>query len=206
MPKSKNRSLVIFGTFSIILGASLLGYRIYEHYQNKYLNQRLIDEFFNDSSKSVDEMHINNNHRTTTFANSSNHYMMVLEIPRIKLKKGIYKMNSKYNHVKYGIEILKQSSMPYLEKSNLILASHSGNSKVSYFNNLYKLSNDDIVYIYYEKIKYIYKIVNIYEIIKGSKVYIYNDNSISMITLITCKKNENKQLIFIGNLIRKEKY
>ena len=138
--------------------------------------------------------------------NQTINYSMVLEIPKINLKKGLYDKNSKYNSVKYNIQILKESDMPNVVNGNLILASHRGNSSVSYFNNLYKLSNGNQVYVYYNNVKYIYEITNMYEVEKTGTITIHRDRDETVIVLITCKKNENKQLVFIGNLIDKEDY
>ena len=66
-------------------------------------------------------------------------YFMILEIPKIKLKRGLYGVNSYLNNVNSNLEILSSSNMPDTQNSNLIIAGHSGNSDVSYFKNLYKL-------------------------------------------------------------------
>ena len=131
---------------------------------------------------------------------------MILEIPKINLKKGLYDINSKYNSVKYNVQRLKESDMPNIVNGNLILASHRGNSSVSFFNNLYKLSNGDQVYIYYQNSKYKYEITNMYEVEKTGTITIHRDRDKTVIVLITCKKNETKQLVYIGNLIGKEDY
>ncbi len=73
-------------------------------------------------------------------------YLLTLEIPKIKLKRKIYNLESKNNNVNKNIELLK----PFIEPSNkngiIILAGHNGNSNVSYFNKLYKLNiNDNII-------------------------------------------------------------
>lgn len=75
---------------------------------------------------------------------------MVIEIPKMNLKKGLYDINSKYNNVDYNIQIIKESDMPNKENGNLILAGHNGNSNISYFDNLNTLSNGDSVFIFYE--------------------------------------------------------
>ena len=138
--------------------------------------------------------------------NYSDSYISILEIPKINLKKGMYEINSKFNDVDKNIEINSKSNMPDTEKGNFILEAHSGLSLTSYFNNLEKLTKNDIVNVYYNNIKYIYLIDNFYDIDKTGKAIIkraYNKNTI---TLITCKKNENKQIIYIGYLKEKKTY
>lgn len=131
-------------------------------------------------------------------------YLGILEIKSIKLKKGFYDINSKLNDVDKNIEVIKFSLMPNIKNSNLILASHSGNSDISYFKNLDKLKLGDIASVYYHKNKYDYKLVNYYEVIKSGKVQIIKNNDVNNLTLITCKKNSDKQIVYIFELIRIE--
>lgn len=131
-------------------------------------------------------------------------YLGILEIKSIKLKKGFYDINSKLNDVDKNIEVIKSSLMPNIKNSNLILASHSGNSNISYFKNLDKLKLGDVASVYYHKNKYDYKLVNYYEVIKSGKVQIIKNNDVNNLTLITCKKNSDKQIVYIFELIRIE--
>ena len=137
----------------------------------------------------------------------SYNYISILEIPSIDLKRGIVDYNSRYNNVKYNIQIIKHSQMPNVENSNLILAGHDGTSGVSFFRNLYKLKEDSLIYIYYDGIKYIYKLNNSYDTDKDGKVEIVRNRYKNTITLITCKKGtKDKQTIFIGYLVDKVEY
>lgn len=116
-------------------------------------------------------------------------------------------MNSTRNNVDYNMQIIKPSNYPDVEKGNFIIASHSGTSNISYFKNLYKLIVGDEVIVYYNNIKYIYKIVKIYNHPKNGEVAIYRDENKTTITLITCTKNDNNnQTIYIGELINKNNY
>ncbi len=124
----------------------------------------------------------------------------ILEIPKIKLIKELYNIDSKYNNVNYGIEILKDSKMPDV-KGSFILASHSGNSKISYFKNLDDVYIDDEVNVYYENKKYVYKINEVYNIEKTGKLIVENIYERN-IYLITCnKRNKNLQTVLFGKLI-----
>ena len=89
--------------------------------------------------------------------------------------------------------------MPNVNNSNLILVAHSGNSKVSFFKNLYKLSIDDTAIIYYENNTYNYNLIDIYEIEKNGTFTITQNNS-DTLTLITCKSKTNKQIVFVFEL------
>ena len=134
-------------------------------------------------------------------------YIGMLEIPKIELKQGFLDINSKYNNVDYNITVIQTSTYPDIDKGNFILASHSGNSYISYFKNLYKLEMGDEAYIYYNNIKYTYHIVNIYNVEKTGKVAIYRNNFATVLTLITCTKDsDHEQTVYILEQTNKEDY
>ena len=81
-------------------------------------------------------------------------YIAVLEIPEINLIEGLVPQDSPYNNIKYNIEILDGSTFPSQTNSILFLAAHNGNSPVSYFKNLEKLTKNSKVYLFYNGIKY----------------------------------------------------
>ncbi len=136
---------------------------------------------------------------------NQNYYFGYLEIPIINLKQGLVPINSKENNVNKNIQTIYPSDYPNIENGNLILAAHSGTSKISYFKNLYKLNNNDDVYIIYNNERYIYKIVNIYTVPKNGEVAIYRNQGKTTLTLITCTKNDDTtQTVYICELIRKE--
>ncbi len=165
-----------------------------------------IDIFINHTDDdNFHEEYVLNGH-TTSKKTKANKYTMVLEIPKIGLKKGLYDKSSNFNSVDYGIQILKESSMPSIENGNLILASHRGNSYVSHFNRLNQLIDGDEVIIYYDNVKYTYNIVNYYEIEKNGTARIHRDYNTTIITMITCIKDSNKQIVYIGNMTKKEAF
>ena len=75
---------------------------------------------------------------------------------------------------------------------------------MSYFKNLYKLKNGDIIYLEYDNYNYKYVVDNIYLIDKTGKAEIRRDNTKETITLITCF-GKDKQLVIIGNKVSKTK-
>ena len=127
---------------------------------------------------------------------------MVLKIPKINLEKELPEKNSILNNVDKNIQVIKESNMPNIEKGNLILASHSGNSDVSYFKNLDKIIIGDFVYIEYDNKLYEYKVANYYTVLKNGLVDIARNESKTTLTLITCVKNSNRQLIIICELYK----
>lgn len=151
--------------------------------------------------------YLSNYDEEVSYKNNKNkeEYIGILEIKKIKLKKGFYKLNSNLNNVDKNIMIVGSSNMPDVNKGNLILASHSGNSSVSYFRYLDKLDKRDIASIYYLGKKYDYKLNNYYDVNKNGSVQIIKNNDINTLTLITCKKNTDKQTVFIFELIKEGK-
>ena len=152
--------------------------------------------------------YLNNYDEEVSYKNNNKNkeeYIGILEIKKIKLKKGFYKLNSNLNNVDKNIMIVSSSNMPDVNKGNLILASHSGNSSVSYFKYLDKLDMEDIASIYYLGKKYDYMLVNYYDVNKNGSVQIIKNNDINTLTLITCKKNTDKQTVFIFELIKEGK-
>ena len=122
-------------------------------------------------------------------------FIAVLEIPSISLKKGLYKKTSIYNDIKYNIEILKSSDTPE-GSGDVILAAHSGNSKISFFKHLYKLNISDEVNIYYKSAKYKYIVDEIFEEQKKGDIVLSSSNDKRLI-LTTCSKDKTKQTIII---------
>ncbi len=128
-------------------------------------------------------------------------YIGYLEIPKINLKKGFLDINDKDNDVEKNIYVSPNSSYPDVEKGNLIIAGHSGTGWKAFFNDLYKLNKDDLIYVTYKNKKYTYKIDNIYKQNKSGKISIYRDYEKNTLTLVTCTNNDSKtQTVYIAYL------
>ncbi len=154
--------------------------------------------------KTVEKKHIQKveNFIVSNFEKKEENFIAVLEIPKIKLKRGFYKFGSKNNHVDKNIEVIETSLMPDNKNSNLILASHSGNSKISFFKNLDKLKVNDIAYLYYNEKKYNYKLITMYNVLKNGTIEISKRRNETNLTLITCdRKNEKLQNVYVFKLI-----
>ena len=94
--------------------------------------------------------------------------------------------------------MIETSTMPDIENGNLILASHSGTSSISYFKNLYKLEKGDIAFIYYKDRKYAYELIYQYNEKKDGTIAIRTEKNQTNLTLITCdKKNNTLQNVYI---------
>ena len=180
--------LMLFSFFTISLGIYLISNKYLNNYKEKEIQKENINNYFTiKEEKSINEKY---------------NYIGVLEIPSISVSQGLVDINNKYNDINHNVEILKQSSMPNIEKGNLILSGHNGNTNMSYFKDLYKMNKDDLIYIYYKNKKYIYYYSHYYEVNKTGNINIIRDLNKTTITLITCKDNSNnKQLVFIGYLV-----
>ena len=131
-------------------------------------------------------------------------YTAVIEIPSVNLKRGVVDSTSNFNSINYAISVDKNSNYP---EGNFILYAHSGNSSISYFKNLNKVEINDEVYIYYNGVKYEYKIFDKYDIEKTGKAEVYLTNTEKYITLITCSQEQkNRQIVLIGNLKNEKRY
>jgi len=135
------------------------------------------------------------NKKIDSLDNLKYRYKAVLEIPSIKLKRGILDIDNKYNKAKYNIELIK-------EKDDIIvLASHNGNNYNSYFGNLKNISLGDTINYYYDGKIYKYIYTDSYDIKKDGYADIYRKKGNKCIVLVTCKDGRNDgQTVFIGYL------
>ena len=171
----------------------------------KYLNLYLIQDKEERSvkyylNKVTDKIIDNNIDDNITEEKDLINYIAVVEIPKIKLVRGLVDKNDSLNNVDYNIQILKESTMPNVDYSNLYLAAHSGSSSVSYFKYLDRLIYNDEVNIYYQNIKYIYKVVKLYEIDKNGYAEIQRRGGTKHLILVTCIDGTEKQLVIICDL------
>lgn len=204
----RNKIFIVFIIIGVLLILiSLLVFIIrYRYYENKSANDRKqVDEFLSQPVLN----NIETNEVISDEVNSDtniNDYIAVLEIPAINLTRGLVDKSSPNNNVNKNIYMLKDTVLPDEDTiSHIILASHSGNSYVSFFKNLYKLDINDEIYFYYKNSKYIYSIYKIDEVDKTGNIELKKTNS-SDITLITCKGNLKKQIVIYATLKSKGAY
>lgn len=204
--KNKRYSiLIMIGVFFIFLGSSYLIYNQYNNEKQDSINDGLIEDYFKVEDEII-ETPQKEIEEEKPVPKEKIDYIAVLEIPKIKLKRGIVEKNSSYNNVNRNIYTLKETIMPDEEdNSHIMLASHSGNSYISYFKNLNKLNLNDEVYFFYKNNKYVYKVIKKYEVEKTGTVKLSKKNS-SDITLITCVSGTNNQIVLVANLESIENY
>ena len=225
--KHKDVIILSIGTILVVFSFALLMYDKYELLKDNVFNEiellkyREINK--NDDSNSeqtyqdgdlngIDNLDVSNvdEENVTPISKTEQNkikkeYIGYLEISKINLKQGLVSKNSYYNNVNRNIQMLSTSDYPDKDRGNVILASHSGSSSISYFKNLYKLSVDDEAKIYYKGNIYTYKIVNIYNVPKVGTINIIRDVNKTGLTLITCTKgSKTEQTVYILELTSKE--
>ena len=217
------KTKIIFSFIILIVGLFIFAseyfdskkIEVYDYMNELYYNEsnQIVDQIdeLDEVNEEVNEEEYNNieDSSDTSYKfeenNDTSLYIGYLIIPDINFKKGFTEKNSSYNNVNRNIQILSSSSYPDEELGNVIIAGHSGNSSVSYFNKLYLLNKGAKVIVNYNNVNYIYEINNIYTVEKTGKVEIKRDKNKSCITLITCTKdNKTTQTVYIGELISKE--
>lgn len=208
--KKKNKTL-IFGIIIVIIGVIIGIIPIFIDRNKKEIENTKIDEYLTTTSnkkENDDKQQEPNKDEIGTKENNENleEYIMILEIPKVDLKKGIYPKNSNLNTIEKNVTILKESSFPNEESGNVILAAHNGDSNISYFNQLHKMNVKDKAYIYYRGIKYTYVVDKIYDVEKDGDVEIERDKDKNTLTLITCRKNKNKHIVIVLYLEGKIEY
>lgn len=132
-------------------------------------------------------------------------YIGYLEIPKIRLKKGFVRKESKNNDVEKNIFLVDASDYPDKEKGNLIIAGHSGTGWKAFFNDLYQLRIEDLAYVTYKNKRYTYKIEDIYTQKKTGTIELYRDSNRNTLTLVTCtNQDNNSQTVYIAYLEKVE--
>ena len=204
--RKENKIVILIGLLLITSSIMFLLFDVYKYTKKEVQEVKMVENFFEEIPQEEVKEEVKEEESKTSSSPSYN-YFAVLEIPSINLKRGIVDYNSKYNNVKYNIQIIEHSQMQDVENSNLILAGHNGTSGVSFFKNLYKLKEDSLIYLYYDGYKYIYKLNNYYDTDKDGKIEIVRNRYKNAITLITCKKGtKDKQTVFIGYLVDKVEF
>ena len=183
----------VIGYLLVIVGIFIFSY--------KMINKRIIiEKEKNKISYSL------NKEISYRYLDMNDLYDMVLVIPSINLKKGIYKKSDNKNNIRINVAINKDSDYPDANNSNVILMAHSGSGSNAYFDNLDKLNENSLIELYYNHKKYIYKFDYSYCVLKSDRIGIREEDK-KMISLITCsKKDKRMQVVYVGYLIDEIEY
>lgn len=210
----KEQLIKLVASFIFLIGSFMYIGRIAYNYYIELRDYNKAQEFLNIGKEEVeeikvdiDEEEIKEQPKQEEKKTPNYNYIGVLEIPKINIKRGFLNIKDKGNNVNKNLQVIKGSDMPNVKNGNLIIAAHSGNSYISYFKNLHKLSNDDVAYVYFNNIKYTYKVAGKYNAEKNGKVRIHRDNKKNTLTLITCSQTDKtKQIVYILELESEESY
>ena len=210
----REQLIKLVASFIFLIGSFMYIGRIAYNYYVELRDYNKAKEFLNIGKEEVEEIKVdideeeNKEQPKQEEKKTYNYnYIGVLEIPKINIKRGFLNIEDKGNNVNKNLQVIKGSDMPNVKNGNLIIAAHSGNSYISYFKNLYKLSNEDVAYVYFNNIKYTYKVVGKYDAEKSGKVTIHRDNKKNTLTLITCSQTDKtKQIVYILELESEENY
>lgn len=210
----KEQLIKLVASFIFLIGSFMYIGRIAYNYYIELRDYNKAQEFLNIGKEEVEEIKVNIDEeeikeqpKQEEKKTSNYNYIGVLEIPKINIKRGFLNIKDKGNNVNKNLQVIKGSDMPNVKNGNLIIAAHSGNSYISYFKNLHKLSDEDVAYVYFNNIKYTYKVAGKYDAEKNGKVTIHRDNKKNTLTLITCSQtNKTKQIVYILELESEENY
>lgn len=143
------------------------------------INQELIETYYEEEKSSANE----------------ETYLGILEIPSIHLKRGFFAKTSPLNNVDENIELI--SSCNPNDDCDLVLASHSGSSPISFFKNLDQLHIHDKSTLDYNHKIYTYYLSKIENTLKDGSISLEKTNHNRLI-LTTCDKQNNSiQKIYI---------
>ena len=195
LKKLNKKLVIIIGFLFVLIGAVIIYCYCSSKIIEKNIEEKSIERFYSNNKKTGRNEDISD----SKIDNNVINYIGVIKIPKINLEKGFTAKDDKNNDVEKGIKILEKSDYPNKDKGNVILASHSGTASISYFKNLYKLSNGDEVLIIYNGNTYNYKVSSKYKIDKTGYAKIKRDNSKRTLTLITCE-GDDKQIVVICEL------
>lgn len=208
--KKENKKLsrvFIIGSLFILFGITLISLKVFSNYYLDKQEDKAVQEFLDykpDTTVKVDSSFTTVKEEKETV---SYNYIAVLEIPKINLKRGLFPINDKNNNLDKNVEILQNSDMPNVTNGTLSLAGHSGNSRIAYFHKLYKLKENDQVYIYYQNEKYIYQVSKIERQDKDGTISFTKTKNTTELILTTCdQQNKGKQIVVIAKLVDKIPY
>ena len=205
--RRNKKSRAWLGSLLILIGASLPLFKYIYFSCFDYQNNNKIENFFEQEEQVDIDLSTEVVEENKTTSSTSYDYIAVLEIPSISLKRGLVDKNSKANNVNKNIQILNESDMPDVENGTLYLAGHSGSSYISFFRNLEKVKYGDMIYIYYNHIKYSYKVNNLYIETKDGDISVLRDKNKTNLVLTTCSQdNKGSQFVVISELVNQENY
>jgi len=187
---------LIIGCFIVIVGGFMLFSSMIKDNDYKKEDEQALDNFFNNYNEVKEE-----NKKDTSEDNIKikNNYKAVIEVPSISLKTGVVMSDKLFSTMDRNVSIYPTSDMPDVNGGNFVLFAHSGNSRISYFKNIDKLTENDVIKIYYNKKEYKYKVFKKFQTDKKDDTPLYKMKDKTIITLFTCDKyDDNYRTVIVG--------
>ena len=176
--KPRTSTVLLFSLILFIVGLFLISYNYLVAKKDKIYSSMNLLLYEDETPKNIEEKNDSSNgvvpDRLANIGKEDKsityNYIGTLEIPKISLKRGFLNLESPYNNVNRNVTLIENSTMPDVNNGNIILAAHSGNCWVCYFDKLYKLSIGDKASINYNGYKYNYELKNVYNVAKTGTV------------------------------------
>ena len=145
------------------------------------------------SNYNISTLYSNTEKNKETESLAENSIFGIIEIPKINIYYPVFSYLSEEN---LKVSPCKLYGSKLDDNTNICIAGHNYNNDM-FFSNIDKLQNGDEIYIYNNNgFKYIYKVLEKYEVKENdlSPIYNYNKNE-KTLTLITCNNLNNNRII-----------
>ena len=147
------------GYVLIIIALSTMSFLLIKKIEIKEEEKNNVEEYLDiTSTKKIEKKKEDDVKKETSSSYREINYTAILEIPSINLKSGVVDNTKNFDSIRYAISVDNSSNYPD-KNGNFILYAHSGNSNMSFFRNLNKVNINDRVNVYFNGIKYKYKII-----------------------------------------------
>ena len=194
------------GYVLIIIALSTMSFLLIKKIEIKEEEKNNVEEYLDITSTKKIEKKKEDDVKKETSSYREINYTAILEIPSINLKSGVVDNTKNFDSIRYAISVDNSSNYPD-NNGNFILYAHSGNSNMSFFRNLNKVNINDRVNVYFNGIKYKYKIIKKYDIEKSGTASVLSSKENKYITLITCnQERKGYQVVVVGILIEEVNY
>jgi len=195
------------GYVLIIIALSTMSFLLIKKIEIKEEEKNNVEEYLDiTSTKKIEKKKEDDVKKETSSSYREINYTAILEIPSINLKSGVVDNTKNFDSIRYAISVDNSSNYPD-KNGNFILYAHSGNSNMSFFRNLNKVNINDRINVYFNGIKYKYKIIKKYDIEKSGTASVLSSKENKYITLITCnQERKGYQVVVVGILIEEVNY
>lgn len=201
LKKLQKNTKITLSILFIFIGLFLISFNYLGNIKSNLFNEKNIEMMSNTITLQEEVQTVDEKTEEEPVVDSKNSYIGYLDVPSVNIKRGFMSLDSEYNKLKYNIILVDGSQMPDEKNGNLILAGHNGHSKVSFFNDLYKLKDGAHAYVTYKGKVYDYLYVNQYDVPKVGKITVERNPNVNTLTLITCHQTDNhKQVVYLFEL------